>query len=359
MRRARAQEGVILVLTALLMVVILSIAAMAIGMGSFYGAERRAQAAADAGALAGAADLETSTSAVSGDATSLAAVNDPAGTATVSVPNPRQVKVTVNASTPSFFGQALGLTSERVSATAVAGSVGSGMRGAIFAMDSNCSDPGIQITNNSSITVNGALDFNGALNVTGNSSSSLGTTSYNSSCTGSIANNSASSFAAGPTPRANTIGNWPVDYTEANSPSFCTYTMDGIDWQNSGYVNAAPGVYCSTGPVIIKNDTTVTGKVTLIAPSITLTGISNINVTPYYDNDLLIDQTGSGTCEIQGNAVNGATVFVPKGTLQIDGSSSWNLTGYLEAQNVVLNGDSGFTLTGNGPLSGATASLQQ
>jgi Flp pilus assembly protein TadG len=61
MRRLRSEGGQAIVLTAVFMIVFLGIAAMAIDVGSWYVEQRRAQATADAAALAGANALPQDT----------------------------------------------------------------------------------------------------------------------------------------------------------------------------------------------------------------------------------------------------------------------------------------------------------
>ena len=118
---AADESGVVIVLVAIIMVAILASAAVAIDLGSFYSAQRKAQAAADAGALAAAQDLVgTSSTSYSADGTTIATTNYPGATVTVSQPTSSTAKVVVNASTPVLFGHFLGMKQENVSATAVA-----------------------------------------------------------------------------------------------------------------------------------------------------------------------------------------------------------------------------------------------
>jgi Flp pilus assembly protein TadG len=120
-QRGKQESGVILVLTAILMVVFLGMAALAIDVGSFYQAQRQAQAAADAGALAALNDLPTSPTLAGADATTYAQQTFPGSSVVPTSPattggSATTIKVVVTKSTPSFFGNIFGITSVKVSA---------------------------------------------------------------------------------------------------------------------------------------------------------------------------------------------------------------------------------------------------
>ena len=121
-----------LVLGALAMVVILGFAAMAIDVGVFLHERRDLQNAADAAALAGAAELPESPAEAEAKAHEWADKNgidiaggelDPVEITTTYVTNDT-VRVRVTRETPFVFGRVLGLTSETMHATGV-GRVGS------------------------------------------------------------------------------------------------------------------------------------------------------------------------------------------------------------------------------------------
>ena len=73
----------IVVLVAGMLVVILGMAALAIDVGSFYQAQRQAQSAADAAALAASQDLPTNTNAAANDGTTYGLKNFPTSTVVV------------------------------------------------------------------------------------------------------------------------------------------------------------------------------------------------------------------------------------------------------------------------------------
>jgi len=289
---------VVLILVAILLTAILASAALAIDLGSFYQAQTRAQSAADAAALAAAQDLAGSSStAAAADGTTIAQTNYPGATVTVSQPTTNEAKVTVNASSPSIFGQALGLTSARVGATAVAAVTGTTTRCtspgrscyAIFAMDTSCSAQPID-ANGGGVVINGGMWSNGSLVINGGGSS-FGPTYYGSSCSATV-NGGGTSFASGPTPSAPQT-TWPVDYSKdfppcgssgepactgpcdvsttpcpaANlTPSFCTQASNASSWSldsNYPYTLQSGNIYCAVGSGVAGNPSTWNGAFVL------------------------------------------------------------------------------------------------
>ena len=349
-RRGADESGVVIVLVAVLMVVILGAAALAIDVGSIYKAQRQAQTAADAGALAASQDLPSSTVSATTDATNYATTNYPGATASVTTPyggSANEVKVTVSASTPSFFGQILGLTHANVSASAVAGVNSSAVPAAIFAYNSNCSLGGVSITG-SSEDVAGGVVSNGTLSETG-SSNALGPTTYGGPNTCSERNTgSGNTFTSGPTVNS-ALSPFPIDFR--NSPPTCTFSGTSFSWTQSNY--AIPdGVYCATGSISVTGSN-LSGNVTFIGNSVSITGSSE-NFTPYPGtNNLFIWQTGSGGLSLTGSGfAYGGTVFAPTAAVSITGSNI--VSAFVEANTVSITG-SGFTIHGTGPIQAGVA----
>ena len=116
-------DGQVVVLTAVFMIVIVGAAGLVLDVGSWYRADRAAQATADAAALAGAQDLIVGTS----EATALAqqyAVKNGGGAATISfgrrvAPNDL-ITVTLARPAPAFFTKLFGVDSVQVNARATA-----------------------------------------------------------------------------------------------------------------------------------------------------------------------------------------------------------------------------------------------
>ena len=330
-RSVRSDErGAVLVIVASLMTLALpALAALAIDAGSFYQAQRRAQAAADAGALAGAQALPD-TAAASAAATTLATTNYPGASLIVPAPTSTSVSVTVSASTPTFFGQILGLTHADVSASATAAlnssftpcsTSGNGCL-AIFAAQKGCSDSivfggGVHVTGG--VWSNGSIDFGGG-------GSSWGPSAYATGCTPTYGggNYTFTPSASDPSAQTPLPGSspytWPLPYgndfpacggsgpactgpcdngtscTSAyKTPSFCTSATNAATETLQTYnpVNLTSGqIYCDVGGGNANDPSTWTGAMTInasngttessfVAGSITIGGGSNLTGCGY------------------------------------------------------------------------------
>jgi hypothetical protein len=334
-RRIRNEEsGVVIVLVAGMMIMVLGMGALAIDLGSFYKAQRQAQLAADAGALAASQDLPNRTVAAGTDGTTYATTNYPGATATVQTPyngSPTQVKVTVNTTSPAILGQLFGVTSANISATAVAG--GGGMTSAptaVFAKSSNCTDTGVTIAG-SSIVVNGGSHGNGSVTVSG-SSNDLGTTTYGGPNGCSVTVHGSNNTFGGSTPTVDpNLEPWPTDYSTLTYPSVpaCTpgpntLIATSFTWANAGMI--PPGIYCAT-----------TGDISLSGSNINATGCTFVSE--------------QGTISIGGTGITtSGDFFAPgaNGAIAINGSSI-TLNGILQATGA--NGQ--ITVNGSG-ISGST-----
>jgi hypothetical protein len=112
-----------MVLAAVSMVALCAMAGFAIDVGSWYQAQRKQQAVADAAALAAAGDLPANTSQATTDAQAYAAKNGgSASSISFSTKYLSNDTVTVNtqATAPAYFLKVLGINSTTVSATTVA-----------------------------------------------------------------------------------------------------------------------------------------------------------------------------------------------------------------------------------------------
>ncbi|MDQ6835166.1 MAG: pilus assembly protein TadG-related protein, partial [Actinomycetota bacterium] len=260
------------ILVAIMMVVFLGVAALAIDLGSFYQAQRQAQGAADAAALAASQDLPSNTSGAVTDATTYAQRNFPGSTVGVTTnynSTPKDIKVTVSASSPSFFGKLFGLSQANVSASAVAGGNGKTVQAAIFAYadGGDCTnDIGISIPkNNANIT--GGIQSNGNITATGHGTTSIGSGVYGTgsgcSCNCDSGNFTNAPYADTPTP-------YPLDYR--SSPPTCTVNITG-NYTFTGTVS--PGVYCDRTGTFTFSGASGTG-VTFEAYGISDTGGTNL-----------------------------------------------------------------------------------
>lgn len=360
--RARQESGAVLIIVAISLVALLGFAALAIDVGSFYQAQRQAQAAADAGALAGAADIvNNQTAAAAGDATTYAQTNDPnfSSPIAVSQPDGAKVRVTVNATPPAFFGRFFGLLSTNVSATAVAAATPNatqcGQGGTtcytIFAMSTACSPAPVTIaTGNDSFT--GSVHSNGGFNASGGNDS-FGNTTYGTGCT--AATKSGQSYTSGPTAEA-PITTWPwnyaLQYPSCNTD--CTGPFGTPWWCTAAapsYANlnaAGNTVYCAWGTGNPKDPSTWNGSITGIIGAANTTYVggsitaSGGTFSPYPGTNLTFyattgDITESGT-------ITGDT-FAPNGQITLNGGGT-SFVGFLEGNTVYIQNGG---ITGDGP----------
>jgi Flp pilus assembly protein TadG len=352
---AADERGVVVVLVACMLVVILGMAALAVDVGSFYQAQRQAQAAADAGALAASQDLPTSTNAASQDGTTYAQKNFPSSTVAVTPDyngSTTNVQVKVTAQTPTFFGQIFGMTSATVSATAVAGGNGSAAPAAVFAHDDTCSDSGVAFNGNN-VNINGSVISNGSLSDSTNPHSSIGTGTYGgpNGCQYS----GSDPYSYGPTVNA-ALQAFPEDF-RTTSPT-CTFTAASFTW-SSNNKTIPPGVYCATGNITLSGNHLSGQGVTFIADNFVITGQNMTLSAPTGGGGLLFWETGTQTMDIEPNSLSlqnpdgtnggGGTIFAPTATVQFDGNTTG--TGFVEANDVIVNGNN-FSVTGWGPVMG-------
>jgi len=178
MKFVRAQQGQVMVLVALSVVVLLGFMGLATDLGVLWATRRRAQTAADAAAVAGAnATLGSDSSAYSTAATDVASLNgftdgSQSTSITVSQPSPSgypsgtYVQVNITKTVSTYFLGVLGYRTIPITVTALAG---------------NTSGPNTVIALNGSgsgVTIDGSA-VNAACGIMSNSSSSTGLTVKN------------------------------------------------------------------------------------------------------------------------------------------------------------------------------------
>jgi hypothetical protein len=121
MTRFRSERGQAVVLPILFMAVLLGMAALVLDVGSWYQADRAAQATADAAALAGAQELPGDSTGA--EARALEYVDKNGGSAEeaeVSFPAADTITVVIERTSPGFFANVLGIDSVEVAARASA-----------------------------------------------------------------------------------------------------------------------------------------------------------------------------------------------------------------------------------------------
>ncbi|HET9102813.1 MAG TPA: pilus assembly protein TadG-related protein [Solirubrobacteraceae bacterium] len=382
------ERGAILVISAVVLVAIIGMAALAIDIGSFYQAQRQTQAAADAGALAGADALAggSSSGAASSTAAAMALSNDPTASTPAVTVNGSSVTVNVQAHAPSYLGRIIAPNGFTAGSRAVAAAVpaaatpcstpGAGCD-AVFAMDSTCtnSSNGILFTAGG-ITINGGLISNGSLTDTNGGNHDNGTTVYG--------NGPGCKATSGSPPPWTSITQsapqpWPIDYSArfpkcgptltikctgpSGTPSYCN-DLHSSPWN----VTSDPGnkIECVVGSGDPSDPGTYTGAVSFLWGGTTssatyLCGTVNVNSGSNVLNPataaapLLFYAAASGTAvTFSGgtNSINGHT-FAPNGTILVTAGS--NRPEFLEGYDVNL-GAGGWSMTGSGPTTSGSGS---
>jgi Flp pilus assembly protein TadG len=398
-RSWRDERGAVMVIAIGIMVAMLGMAALAIDLGSLWQTRGQAQSAADAAVLAAVQDLPASPTTAGTDAQSYVTKNIPGATATVTTPyggSASEIKVTVTKTAPTFFAKALGISSETISATAVAkvtpgvtscATPGTGCY-AMFAMDQSCAGNPIFLGGGTHII--GGLTSNGSLNV-GGGGSTFGNTTYGngSGCTVRPAGwaSQNNTFTSGPTAKAPTLS-WPVNFATdfpacvgaactgpSGTPSFCTQattaTSEYLHTYNPSNL-VSNQIYCDVGTGTAATPTTWNGAIEVAGGPIessfvggtvkidggtTLTacgystsgyavaGCSAAVPVPATTNYPLVYAVGTGTSidDSAGGTTFHGDMFAPNGTANI-GGGTW--TTFVEAFDVSAAGG-GFT--GDGP----------
>jgi Flp pilus assembly protein TadG len=365
----KTESGQALVLTATALVALLAVMGLAIDMGVLRYDKRLQQTAADAAAIAGATNLPFNSAGSSGiilGAQAASAQNGftnntgggscttpptnlAVGNVTVTVCNPpiagphtgdtNYVEAYVSAGQPTYFMKVLGVSSETITARAVATQLGNGpTTGCLYTLGNpTASIEGVNI--NGSATLNasqcGIVD-NGNFNTQGNalnvSAYTFGTQgTWDSSGPGGTVTCVASSPC--PTPKQPAAAD-PID---PPNPCSTTYTTCTICPNGSDCAVADPAININ-GTSTCGTGCTYDGSSYTISPgvysSITITGSGSGPTVNFQPGVYVID--GSGSCPSSacfnetGNAtVNGTGVtfyFINNSTLNFAGTPYVNLT---------------------------------
>jgi Flp pilus assembly protein TadG len=283
------RSGAILIMMALLLPAFIVIAAMSVEAGRDYMMRAQLQASADAAALAGASQLNTSTSAVKSEATKFAALNMPtsawydsvvkagdvvlglwdstAKTFTSPASDTNAVKVTARLSSTNsnavklIFGKVAKTSTSNVTASAIALGISTGT-GCALALDPSASGA-------VSLVLGGQLDLDGCGVYSNSTSSSAISCDFFSSIVGpATAVGGVSAFfsncgsprktgsVASSDPYSNVSGTKPTPCTAQTAPVRNAFSLQtnpiplspgcyaaGIDVENGSTLNLSPGVY--------------------------------------------------------------------------------------------------------------------
>jgi hypothetical protein len=405
--RAGDEQGSILVLFALMIGIFFALCAVVVDVGYWWVAGKRAQVAADACALAAAAQLPATwtpprTECVVGGVdyakTNLPGngqANEPRhiGTAVRSPypagPNPATyVEAQVTLVVGTFFGRALGVDHITLTRRAVAEQAeGTPGNYAIYSHSSDCSE-GLEF-NGENHAINGRVHSNGEYLINNGGSQPFWAKVGTRAGTGCGPSPSSGVRFGGTNWTTGTAGlptvagpqQWPEWFTPADFT--CTVNaqkieISGSDFKIDGVNQPYPtvggqrvipnGIYCATELFQINGDN-IRGTLTALAPKIEVNG-NNIDLTALAPNGVLfynlpnITPGGDGgpggvpppTCsaisvEMKLSNGNGSTwrgkVFHPCERVLINGNSTSTLEGAIYALRVRVNGN-GFNMIGTG-----------
>ncbi len=347
-RRFAAERGQALVVSILFLAVLVGMAGMVVDVGAWYVQDRKVQAAADFGALAGVAELPSKPATARSVAADYVDENVPGATAEVTNPydsNPRKLEVKAKTKADTFFLRLFGITTVDVTARAVAQKLASSAPLAIFAYDSRCSEFGFG-ANGDEMNINGGIHSNGSFKVNGKNFTAGGARAGGPNDCEPYVNGEGVDFGGDDEPiHEPELQEWPRYYYESEFP--CTFRARKFEFNRTPQTIPS-GVYCATES-FIANGNNQTGNITVLAPEIIVNG-DNQRFTPYMDG-LLFYATGTKELILDGNNFNWTgTIFHPRGRVKINGDQYSILNGLIEGLHVEVNGY-GFSMNGTGPSS--------
>lgn len=392
-RFLRRESGQALILFTVAMPLCLAIMALAIDGAHMFVVKRQTQNAADAAALAAAAQLNTNNTPCAGPDTNpgtcaykvLAAAQtysgDNGGPSTLhACANSAdkdcyltpyqgknqlvQVRITVAAST--FFAGSLGFGSlfqasshAAADATAITQTT-PGLAQALFAKDSTCGpNKGIVVSGNPRSEIN-AVNSNGSVNMNGKGTidnafdgPTTANGGANPACNVTVTQGSVDNQS-----RNAAIQDWPETFDRTaicNQPG--AHNATGVD-----LAVTSNGIWCSDTSVTL--DKNHTWCVTIIAPVVNVSAGGGIHLYPYQGSSqpcppmgntqsagLTIWQTQGDFAFTPNNSDVNGVIWVPNGRLTYGGNSG--TTGFYEAQDISITGNS-YTMVGTGPPIGGT-----
>jgi len=328
--------------------VLLGCGAMVIDVGSWYLGKRQAQAAADAGALAGAQFLPEDPGEAVAYAQSYVAKNLADAQATVTpgyAGDPLKVEVKIHITRPGFFSALFGIDSVDIGGRAVATRAPEQQPVAVFSYNSSCSsNDGLFISGNSQ-TIEGAIISNGRFDVSGgNNTASYATAGGPDDCSPHVSG-TGNQFPIDETPDLHSdVVTWPAYFTQ--SSFVCDYSAANFSFAKSNTTIPA-GVYCATKKISVSGNNLV-GNVTFIAPDFSIATSGSV-FTPYSNGVLWFD-TGTREFNFSGSDNDWTgIIFAPFARINFSGSSFSSFSGMIEGLNVKMTGSS-WSIKGTGPL---------
>ena len=224
---------------------------------------------------------------------------------------------------------------------------------ALFASDMTCGDTkGISFDGNNA-TVSGFIHSNGSINLSGNddtvASASYGQTGGDCGAQGSSYGTTTTDTTFNSPPLANVP--WPADWTNPGTATICAGATT-VTTLRRGY---AGGTYCNLSGNINVQGPPASGKLTVVAQSITVSRNGSTFPDGNYSQTFagtsygLLFYATTGSITISGNNDSfptGGSMFAPSGTIDLKKNGGSN--GFWEAEDIII-AQNNFTMTGQGP----------
>ena len=357
-QRRALERGQMLPLIAILLAVLMGFAALSVDVGYLRYQQQRQQSATDSAAIAGAAELTYSTaaadvaSAAEADATTNGFTGSSTTTVTVSNPpatgahtsNTSAVQVVISTTQPSDFSAVLGRGPNVVqtTATAAAGSNGSGCIYALGTTQTTTVNSGIINAPTCGMVIDGNVTFNSS-NITMSSIGVAGSITANSPTYGD-ATPMKSIAVSDPCPSL--VGcAYLKDDPPATSPcKFTNYTA------NSATITLVPGVYCG-GVTFNSSHVTMSPGLYVISGAFTNNSstITGSGVTIYQNSGRMTLNSGTFTvtAPTSGNT-KGVLVYQPPSNTNVPtfNSATASISGilYFPSVNFTLNSGSNISV---------------
>jgi Flp pilus assembly protein TadG len=380
MRLFRDERGQTTIIMALCIFSLCGMAGFAVDVGTLFRAKRVLQTAADAGAIAGAAELNyTDVPTAVRNATAQNGVTNGSGGFTVTVNNPPAsgphagnsgyVEVIASQNAPTYFMKLFHLSSMTVSARSVGGN--GPASGCIYTLDTSGTDVGMTGSGNMTVPDCGividsassnALSLVGSASITAQSIGIAG--GYSKTGSGSINPTPITGLAPVANPLAwltaptfNTSScladpHFTGSTSNTIGPSVAggTVCYNGLSVVGSGSLTLNPGVYIINGSFSSTGSGSISGSgVTIyLAPpngALSMTGSGALNLTAptsgAYDGILFFEDatdtnqmkmTGSGSMNVQG------IFYAPSATLSLTGSGGGGFYADLVVSSLSLTG---------------------
>lgn len=341
------ERGQAIVFTILFLSVLIGVAGLVVDVGSWYVQREKAQAAADMGALAAAAELPSPAAArdAGSDYVRLNLADASPEVNPGYADDLNKVEVRARTRGETFFLGIFGFDSVGISARAVAQKNALAVPLAIFVYEDDCAGYGFG-GNGGDWTVAGGIHSNGRFKINGNGITiGSGRAGGPNDCDHEV-NGADIRIGEGTEPSRHDVHEeWPLFFRE--SDFFCDFRASKFEFGRDGE-EIPQGVYCATES-FKANANNQTGRITVLAPEIVVNG-NNQRFEPYA-RDVLFFATSDQEMILDAHAFEwSGIIFHPGGRVKINGDHDSVLTGLIEGLHVEVNGN-GFRMNGTGPES--------